>query len=382
CGGCKWQHMQYATQLKYKEKQVKDQMERIGKIYAPQMPILASPVVYFYRNKLEFTFSTHKWFVDEHDTRQPVLGFHIPNRFDKVLDIEQCYLQPEPSNKIRNFFREFALSENVSFYNSRSHEGILRNLIIRNTLAHEFMVILSLTIPSENIIKQLEIQLQKLFPEIVSFYIAINNKRNDTLENVEMKLIYGKPYLEEKILGTYFKVSPKAFMQINIKQTENLYKKIIEWANFTGNEIVYDLYCGIGTISLLMAPYVKHVIGIEYVQDAINDAIHNAEINGIQNATFIAGDVKEILQSQHMLNKPDVIVLDPPRSGIHPQVINIILSLQPKKIIYVSCNASTQARDIQLLKNQYKVIQYQPFDMFPQTSHVENIALLEKLSTI
>lgn len=381
CGGCKWQHMQYSAQLQFKEKQVKDQFERLGKIFAPSYPIQASPNVFFYRNKLEFTFSTHKWFVDENDNHQPVLGFHIPGRFDKVLDIEECFLQAEASNQIRNLVKSLALKANIPFYNSRTHEGILRNLIIRNTTKNEWMVILSMTTYLSEFVENLTNEFQHLLPQITSFYIAINQKRNDTLENVELLLVYGKPQLEEHILGYKFLVSPKAFMQINIPQTENLYSKIIEWAQFTGNEVVYDLYCGIGTIGIVVAPHVSHVVGIEYVEDAIFDAQENAKANQINNTTFIAGDVKETLKTIKTQYKPDVVILDPPRSGIHPDVVSELLELNPEKIIYVSCNASTQARDIQMLSSKYSVVQYQPFDMFPHTSHVENIALLKNFST-
>ncbi len=381
CGGCKWQHMQYRAQLQFKEKQVKDQFERLGKIFAPSSSIQASPNTFFYRNKLEFTFSTNKWFVNENDNNQPVLGFHIPGRFDKVLNIEECFLQAEPSNSIRNLVKDLALEANISFYNSRTHEGVLRNLIVRNTSRDEWMVVLSMTTYLSEFIENLSNKFQHLFPQIKSFYVAINQKRNDTLENVELLLIYGKQKLEEYILGYKFLVSPRAFMQINIPQTENLYSKIIEWAQFSGNEIVYDLYCGIGTIGIIVAPHVRHVTGIEYVQDAVNDAQENANLNWRNNTTFIAGDVKEVLKSIKIHYKPDVVILDPPRSGIHVDVISELLQLKPEKIIYVSCNASTQARDIQMLSSQYKVVQYQPFDMFPHTSHVENMALLKYFST-
>lgn len=365
----------------FKEKQVKDQFERIGKIFAPAYPIQASPNTFFYRNKLEFTFSTNKWFVDENDNHQPVLGFHIPGRFDKVLNIEECFLQAEPSNRIRNLVKHLALKAHIPFYNSRTHEGVLRNLIMRNTSKGEWMVVLSMTTYVSEFIETLSNEFQYLFPQITSFYIAINQKRNDSLENVELLLIFGKPQLEEHILGYKFLVSPKAFMQINIAQTENLYSTIIDWAELSGNEIVYDLYCGIGTISIVVARYVRHVVGIEYIEDAISDAKENANLNQINNITFLVGDVKETLKSLKDQYKPNVVILDPPRSGIHADVVSELLQLKPEKIIYVSCNASTQARDIQMLSSKYEVVQYQPFDMFPQTSHVENMALLKIFST-
>jgi len=383
CGGCRWQHMTYESQLLFKEKQVVDQFERIGKIIAPHNKIERSPELFYYRNKLEFTFSTNKWHTNPDEPGLPVLGFHIPGRFDKILDIEECFLQSPPSNEIRNCIKKIALLHNIPFYNTRTYEGFLRNLIIRNNSKKEFMLILSVKYFNEQWIELITENVKKHFPQVVSFYIAINDKLNDSLDNVPLKKIYGVAKLSENIAGLVFNVSPKAFMQVNYSQTLNLYKKILDLANFTYEEIVYDLYCGIGTISLLLAQKAKHVVGIEYVDEAVKDAIENAKANNITNASFFSGDVKEVLNSKELLQnyKPDVIVLDPPRAGIHPDVIQKIIELNVKKIIYVSCNAATQARDINLLGGTYKVTYYQPFDMFPHTNHVENIAILENFST-
>ncbi len=379
CGGCKWQHMTYEAQLQFKEKQVIDQFERLGKIFAPHRPIQPSPDTYFYRNKLEFTFSTRKWFISSDDVNEPVLGFHIPGRFDKVLDIQECYLQPKPSNEIRNFVRKLTMSQSMPYYDLKTHEGFLRNLIIRTNASGECLVILSVKYVHEEWITLIAERIKQEFPEIVSFYVAVNPKLNDVIDNaVELKLFFGKEYLTENILGMQYNVSPKAFMQVNIPQTHFLYQKILDYASLMGNETVMDLYCGIGTISLLLSKHSKQVIGIEYIEEAVNDAKQNARLNKIDNAVFYAGDVKDFLKSDECKAiKPEIIVLDPPRSGVHPEVIAEILRLKPKKIIYVSCNAATQARDINLLISSYNVTEYQPYDMFPQTSHVENIALLE-----
>lgn len=383
CGGCKWQHMKYESQLQFKEKQVVDQFERIGKIIAPHLPIKESTDLFYYRNKLEFTFSTHKWHVYFNEPYSPVLGFHIPGRFDKILDIEECFLQPFPSNEIRNHIKKLALSHNIPFYNSKTHEGFLRNLILRNNSINEFMIILSVKYEHPEWTSIIAEHIKPHFPQVVSFYIGINTKLNDTLDGINLNLIYGKPTLSETIHNLSFSISPKAFMQVNYAQTLNLYQKILELANLSGNETIFDLYCGIGTISLLLAQNANHVVGIEYVAEAIADANKNAKANKITNASFFSGDVKDVLQSTEIkkYKKPDIVVLDPPRAGIHANVIQSIIELSPKKIIYVSCNAATQARDISLLSSFYKVLNYQPFDMFPHTSHVENIAVLENFST-
>lgn len=385
CGGCKWQHMTYSAQKKFKEKQVFDQLERIGKLnIQKKYPIIGCQTIQFYRNKLDFTFSTHQWFLNENDIKKPVVGFHIPGRFDKVLDIEKCFFQPEPSNKIRNLIRIIALKENMPFYDLKKHEGFLRNLIIRNNSKGDFMVILAVAYEQSEWINLIQERIKYEIPEVISFYIAINSKMNDSLENTELKLLWGNETLKETLLDLKFDISPVSFFQTNIFQTEQLYAKVLEWSNLKGNELVYDLFCGTGTISLILAKKARFVIGMEYVKEAINDAYSNAAKNNIQNVYFEAGDVKDLLQQKTIQSygQPDLVVLDPPRSGVHPDVIDSLLQILPPKIIYVSCNASTQARDLALLSQNYKIIAVQPIDMFPHTSHVETIALLEKLSTI
>jgi len=384
CGGCKWQHMKYSAQLKFKEKQVYDQLERIGKLHIEKKyPILACEPIQYYRNKLDFTFSTRPWLHHISDESQPVLGFHIPGRFDKVLNIEHCYFQPEPSNKIGNLIRQFSLNAQIPFYDLKSHEGFLRNLIIRNNRKGEFMLILSVAYEQTEWINSIKDLIQKNVPEVKSFYIAINNKLNDSLENVPLKLLYGQELIRESLLNLQFDIHPVSFFQTNLFQTEKLYTKVIEWAALKNNELVYDLFCGTGTISLLLAQKSRFVIGIEYVKEAIDNAYSNAQKNNIQNVYFEAGDVKDVIVKEHIkkYGKPDLIVLDPPRSGVHPDVIQSIIEIAAQRIIYVSCNAATQARDIALLKDSYKIVCSQPVDMFPHTSHVENIVLLNNLST-
>ncbi|MGQ9846382.1 MAG: 23S rRNA (uracil(1939)-C(5))-methyltransferase RlmD [Bacteroidales bacterium] len=385
CGGCKWQHMTYSAQKKFKEKQVFDQLERIGKLnIQTKYPIIECQNTQYYRNKLDFTFSTHPWFLNANDTQKPVLGFHIPGRFDKVIDIEKCFLQPEPSNKIRNLIRSIAIKENMPFYDIKKHEGFLRNLVLRNNSKGEFMVILVIAYEHSEWIRLIQEKIKSEIPEVISFYVAINSKMNDSLENVELKLLWGAETLKETLLDLKFEISPVSFFQTNLFQTEQLYTKILEWSNLKGNELVYDLFCGTGTISLILAKKARFVIGIEYVKEAINDAYSNAAKNNIHNVYFEAGDVKDVLFKKNIkkYGTPDLIVLDPPRSGVHPDVIDALIQILPPKIIYVSCNASTQARDLALLCQHYKIIAVQPVDMFPHTSHVENIALLEKISTI
>lgn len=385
CGGCKWQHMTYSAQKVFKEKQVYDQLQRIGKLsIQKKYPIMACQITQFYRNKLDFTFSTHQWFLNANDTPKPVVGFHIPGRFDKVLDIEECFFQPEPSNKIRNLIRTIALKENMPFYDLKKHEGFLRNLILRNNSKGEFMVILVIAYEHSEWISFIQERIKHEIPEVISFYIAINSKMNDSIENVELQLLWGNETLKETLLDLKFDISPVSFFQTNLYQTEQLYDKVLEWSDLKGNELVYDLFCGTGTISLILAKKARFVIGIEYVKEAINDAYSNAAKNNIQNVYFEAGDVKDLLRQKNIQSygHPDLVVLDPPRSGVHPDVIDALIQILPPKIIYVSCNASTQARDMAFLNQHYKIIAVQPVDMFPHTSHVENIALLEKLSTI
>lgn len=389
CGGCKWQVLPYEEQIKYKQKQVEDNLTRIGKIELPEIsPILGSDRTQFYRNKLEFTFSNKRWLTYE-EVRQEVkydqmnaVGFHIPGAFDKVLAIEKCWLQDDISNRIRNAVRDYAYEHDYSFINLRSQEGMLRNMIVRTSSTGELMVILICKITEDHemdLFKQILQFIADSFPEITSLLYIINNKCNDTINDLDVHVFRGNDHIFEEMEGLRFKIGPKSFYQTNSEQAYNLYKITREYAGLTGNELVYDLYTGTGTIANFVSRQARQVIGIEYVPEAIEDAKVNAEINGIENALFYAGDMKDIL-TQDFINehgRPDVIITDPPRAGMHQDVVDVILFAEPKRIVYVSCNPATQARDLQLLDGKYKVTAVQPVDMFPHTHHVENVVLLE-----
>ena len=390
CGGCKWQHLPYGMQLKFKQQQVIDNFERLGKFEIPvPEPILGSVEEKFYRNKLEYTFSDSRWLTKEEiDSEQPLernaLGFHIPGRFDKILDIEKCYLQPEPTNEIRNWVKEYALDNDISFYNVRNHRGYLRNLIIRTTTTKQTMVILQVTENQPDIIESMLSALNKTFAPNSLNYV-INNKKNDTFNDLEAVNFAGDSFIEETMaieesdsLLT-FRIGPKSFYQTNSKQAERLYSKVNDLAKIKDNEIVYDLYTGTGTIANYLAHRAKKVIGLEYVPEAIEDAKVNSEINNIHNTYFFAGDIKDLLTASFIDNhgQPDVIITDPPRAGMHPSVVDMLNKVKANKIVYVSCNPATQARDISVLSELYKVEAFQPVDMFPHTHHVENIVLLK-----
>ena len=393
CGGCKWQVLPYEEQIRYKQKQVTDNLTRIGKIELPDIsPILGSEKTMFYRNKLEYTFSNKRWLTTE-EVKQNVVydqmnavGFHIPNAFDKVLAIEKCWLQDDISNRIRNAIRDYGYEHNYSFFNLRTHEGMLRNLIIRTSSTGELMVILICHIDEEHEteeMKRFTTLLQYVadsFPEITSLLYVINNKVNDTITDLNVHTFKGNDYMYEEMEGLRFKVGPKSFYQTNSEQAYRLYQVARQFAGLTGNELVYDLYTGTGTIANFVARQARKVVGIEYVPEAIEDAKVNSQINGIENTLFYAGDMKDIL-TQEFINehgRPDVIITDPPRAGMHPDVIDVLLFAAPKRIVYVSCNPATQSRDLQILDSQYKVTAVQPVDMFPHTHHVENVVLLEK----
>lgn len=387
CGGCIWQHLPYHEQLKYKQKQVYDQLTRIGKVSLARLEaIIPSPVQTLYRNKLEFTFSDNRWLTSaEINSGIPVkerraLGFHIPGKFDKVLDIKTCYLQPEPSNAIRNFVRDYAIHHNLEFFNLRKQNGLLRNLMIRNSAMGEFMVIISFYRDDPESVENLLSALASQFPEITSLYYVINNKANDTIGDLELVLFKGKECLEEVMEGLRFRISPKSFSQTNTQQAYQLYRIAREYAGLTGTETVYDLYTGTGTIALFLAKYCEKVVGIDCIDEAIADAGRNAEINHRKNIEFIAGDIKDLLNETFILNhgRPDVIVTDPPRTGMHKDVVQSLMNISPRRIVYISCNPATQARDIQILSPLYDVVRSQPVDMFPHTAHVENVALLER----
>ena len=386
CGGCKWQHMSYEKQIHYKQKQVEDVLERIGKINLPKAtPILGSALTKYYRNKLEFTFSNKGWLTpaeieSEIPIIKPALGFHVPGRFDKILDVKECFLQEDLSNKIRIAVREFCLDNNFEFFDPRSQEGYMRNLIIRSTSIGEWMVVVVFKTDHQESREQLMSHLKTKFPQLTSLQYIINGKRNDTIYDQDVILYSGREWIEEKMEELIFRISAKSFYQTNSLQAYELYKIVRDYAGLTGNENVYDLYTGTGTIASFIASKAKKVIGIDFIEDAIKDATENAKQNKITNVEFIAGDIKDTLTTafteQH--GKPDVIITDPPRSGMHEDVVKAILLNAPEKIVYVSCNPASQARDIQLLDQLYEVEKFQPVDMFPHTTHVENVMLLRK----
>lgn len=387
CGGCKWQILPYEEQLKYKQKQVEDNLHRIGKIDLPQIqPILGSEKTVFYRNKLEFSFSNKKWLTqDQVESGEPIdnmnaLGFHIPGMFDKVLDINKCWLQNDVSNDVRNFIREYCFEKGYTFFDLRNKGGLMRNMFVRTSTTGELMVIIIFydCIRSER--EDVLDAVSKKFPEITSLLYIINEKANDTITDQVVMTWSGADSIYEEMEGLKFKIGPKSFYQTNSEQAYNLYKITRDFAGLTGDELVYDLYTGTGTIANFVAKKAKKVVGIEYVEDAILDAKFNSENNGIENTLFYAGDMKDIL-TQDFINehgKPDVIITDPPRAGMHEDVIDSILFAEPKRVVYVSCNPATQARDLSLLDVKYKVVKVQPVDMFPHTHHVENVVLLEK----
>ncbi len=398
CGGCKWQILPYTEQLKYKQQQIVDNLTRIGKIELPEIsPILGSKHIYEYRNKLEFTCADRKWFpwevieaaggLDKIDSTYG-LGFHIPNCFDKVLDIEECHLMPDINNRIRNSVREYARTHGLTFYNEHTHEGLLRTLILRNNHKGELMLIVSFGESITNHKSQITNFLEKLhqdFPEIVSLMYVENLKFNDTIGDLEVKTYFGQDHIIEEMEDLQFKVGPKSFYQTNTEQAYELYKVARNFAFDQlpmSNEqlpLVYDLYTGTGTIANFVAKQARQVIGIEYVPEAIEDAKVNSKINGIENTLFFAGDMKDILNEAFVARygRPDVIITDPPRAGMHEDVVNVILNAEPKRIVYVSCNPATQARDLALLDAKYRVTKVQPVDMFPHTQHVENVVQLE-----
>lgn len=386
CGGCKWQNLQYTEQLYYKQKQVEEQLKHIGKLKPEKInQIIPSPETRYYRNKLEFTFSSKRWltereiFENNTITDMNALGLHIPGKFDKVLDLKECFLQPEPSNSIRLAIKEYAEKMELSFFDLRSQQGFLRNLIIRTALTGEVMVILSFFYDEPEDRKALLEHLRSSFPEITSLYYVINSKANDSITDLKIMHYAGEKNITERIGEVNYKIGPVSFFQTNSKQTYHLYEKIIEFAGFHGNEMVYDLYSGIGTITNYIAGKVKKVIGIDNVSEAIAYAKDNAALNNIGNTAFFHGEMRNVLTSRffNQHGKPDTIILDPPRAGLHEKVVNSIRETMPSKIVYVSCNPSTQARDISMLSDQYSVKEIQPVDMFPHTYHVENIALLQ-----
>jgi 23S rRNA (uracil1939-C5)-methyltransferase len=390
CGGCKWQILPYDKQLFYKAKQVKDVFERIGKLSFPEInPIKASAHTEFYRNKLEFSFSNKRWLTNEDmEHRDSItdfnaLGFHVTGKFDKIVDVTKCHLQTDPSNGIRDAVKVYATEHNLTFFDIREHSGFLRSLIIRTASSGEVMVILSFYHENKKDRIALLEHLKAAFPNITSLMYVINGKGNDTIADLDIICYHGKDYILEEMEGLKFIVGPKSFYQTNSQQTYELYKITRDFAELTGSEVVYDLYTGTGTIANFVASKASKVIGVEYVPEAIEDAKKNSSFNGITNTSFVAGDMKDVFTQLFIDTNghPDVIILDPPRAGIHEDVVRAILYCKPSRIVYVSCNPATQARDLAMLADEYEIKEVQPVDMFPHTHHVENVVkLVRKMS--
>lgn len=386
CGGCKWQNMKYSQQLYYKQNEVKNHLQRIGKVELPEFEtILGSEKQFFYRNKMEFSFSNSRWLTEkeigstEDLGNRNALGFHIPKMWDKILDIEKCHLQEDPSNAIRNEIRAFANEHNLAFFNPREHSGLLRTLMIRTASTAEIMVLIQF-FEDDKANRELVLDhLYEKFPQITSLQYVVNAKQNDTIYDQDIKLYKGRDYILEEMEGLKFSINAKSFYQTNSDQAYELYKITRDFAGLTGNETVYDLYTGTGTIAQFVSKKAKKVIGVESVPEAILDAKANAERNNITNCEFFVGDMKVVFNESFIAQhgKPDVIITDPPRDGMHAAVIDQILKIAPKKVVYVSCNSATQARDLALMDEKYKVTRVRPVDMFPQTHHVENVVLLE-----
>ncbi len=387
CGGCKWQFMDYKHQLFYKQKEVENNLIRLGKIEIPAiLPIIPSKEQYFYRNKMEFSFSDNRWITQEELAsgeeikERNALGFHIPGMWDKILDIEKCHLQKDPSNAIRLKVKEFAIKNNLPFFNVRSQSGLLRTLMIRTASTGELMVLFQFFQNDKKAIALLLDYIKETFPEITSLQYVVNQKANDTIYDQEVICYAGRDHIFEEMEGLKFKINAKSFYQTNSEQAYELYKVTRDFAGLTGKELVFDLYTGTGTIAQFVAAKAKKVIGIEAVPEAIEDARINARLNNIDNTEFVAGDMKKIFTEAFIekYGKANIIITDPPRVGMHADVVEQILKVAPEKIVYVSCNSATQARDLALMDKEYKITKVQPVDMFPQTYHVENVVLLEK----
>jgi len=387
CGGCKWQFMGYEHQLFYKQKEVTNNLTRLGHIELPEVtPILGSAKQYFYRNKMEFSFSDSRWLTleeiqsDKDLGDRNALGFHIPGMWDKILDVKKCHLQADPSNAIRNAVKAFAITNKLEFFNTRNQTGLLRTMMIRTTSIGEIMVLIQFYKEDKAKRELLLDYLAETFPEITSLQYVINGKANDTIYDQEVICYQGRDHIFENMEGLKFKINAKSFYQTNSEQAYELYKITRNFAGLSGDELVYDLYTGTGTIAQFVAKQAKHVVGVEAVPDAITAAQENAQLNGITNVEFYVGDMKNVF-NQDFINahgQPDVIITDPPRDGMHAAVVKQILNIAPEKIVYVSCNSATQARDLALMDDMYKVTKTQAVDMFPQTHHVENVVLLEK----
>lgn len=385
CGGCRWQHLPYEYQLKCKRQQVFDALTRIAKIDLPEIPeTLGSKQIWEYRNKMEYTFSNHSWLTfeqlasGEEFTDRDAAGFHIPGSFDKVLDIDRCYLQDDISNRMRRHIKEYGKAHNLPFYDLKAQSGFLRTMMVRIALTGEIMVVLVVGEDRPDELKALLEDFLKAFPEVTSLMYVINTKVNDTIGDQTVHLFAGKEYIEEEMEGLRFRVGPKSFYQTNSRQAYELYKVVRDFARLTGNELVYDLYTGTGTIANFVSRRARKVVGIEYVPEAIEDAKVNSACNSIDNTVFFAGDMKDVLNDEFIAEHghPDVMIVDPPRAGMHGDVVDTILRAEPPVIVYVSCNPATQARDLALLDCKYRVEAVQPVDMFPHTQHVENVVRL------
>ncbi len=385
CGGCRWQHLPYEVQLQCKQRQVSDALQRIAKVeFPPISPIKGSAEIWEYRNKMEYTFSNRRWLTPEQMASGEVFnerdgaGFHIPGAFDKVLDIDRCYLQEDLSNRLRKFIKQYGIDNGLSFYDLREQHGLLRTLMVRMASTGEVMAVMCFGEDDSDAIKNLLDAVAAQFPEITSLLYVINLKVNDTIGDQEIYVHKGREFIEEEMEGLRFRVGPKSFYQTNSRQAYELYKVARNFADLTGNELVYDLYTGTGTIANFVSRYARHVIGIEYVPEAIEDAKINSSTNGIDNTEFYAGDMKDVLTDDFIAEhgRPDVMIVDPPRAGMHGDVIDVILNAEPRRIVYVSCNPATQARDLALLDGKYRIEAVQPVDMFPHTQHVENVVKL------
>ena len=385
CGGCKWQHLDYEAQLRFKSNTVLNAMTRIGKIEASIIkPIRGAEHIFNYRNKLEYSFSNKRWLTDteiQSDgkiNQSPALGFHAPGAFDKVVDVNKCHLQEDLSNDIRNYVRTYTKEHQLEYYDAREHTGLMRNMILRNTSLGQWMLIMSFAHEDDAAIPMLK-QLKEEFPQITSMYYVINKKMNDTILDQDIILYHGEAYIIEQLRDIQYKIGPKSFFQTNTAQAKVLFDTVVEFAGLKGSENVYDLYTGLGSIALYVSKMAGRVTGIEEVEAAIVDAKENARLNAINNTTFYAGDVKDILTPEFSQKhgKPDLVITDPPRIGMHKDVVETLLKLEAPKIVYVSCNPATQARDLEMMSGKYTVKIMQPVDMFPHTHHIENVALLE-----
>jgi 23S rRNA (uracil1939-C5)-methyltransferase len=385
CGGCKWQMLPYKKQLEYKEQEVKDVVKRIGKVETVVLPILGSEKTIHYRNKLEFTFSNKKYLTQKEfeilgENQWPggALGYHVPKLYDKIIDIKECWLMDDVNNVIRNTLREFSEKNNYAYYDIKEHKGFLRNVIIRNCTTGELMVNLFFGNDDKEKREKICNYLLEKIPSITTLLYTINQKWNDSMEDLDPKIFYGKGYVIEKLGNFNFKISSKSFFQTNTKQAEVLYNVVKDFATLKGTEIVYDLYCGTGSIGIFLSKNAKKIIGVDVIEDAIKDAKENAELNNLQTTAFFSGDVIDICNDDFfdLHGKPDLVIVDPPRAGLHNKLVNKLLEISSPKIIYVSCNVSTQARDLQLMNEKYFVEKIQPVDMFPHTHHIESVALM------